>query len=162
MTTLVVKANSNWSNPMIAKSLIAAAAIAGSVIALAPVDASAKTNWDISIGLGGFLPSYEVYDAPIYVEPRPVYHAPRYIYEDDYGYEPRVRRHREVRRYEVQYDNGISCKRGARVLRHEGFHDVEAYDCSAPTYGYSAWKDGDLYKVRLNSDGDIVSVRQID
>ena len=146
---------------MIAKSLIAAAAIAGSALAFAPVEASAKTNWDIHIGLGSFLPSYEVYDAPIYFEPRPVYRAPRYIYEyeDDYGYEVRPRHRNFVRSYQ---NHGSACKNGKNVLRSAGFRNVEAYDCSAPTYGYSGWKHGGFYKVRLNSEGDIISVRQID
>jgi hypothetical protein len=147
---------------MIAKSLIAAAAIVGSALAFAPAEASAKTNWDIHIGLGSLLPTYDVYDAPIYVEPQPIYRAPRYVYEQDYFYQPQPRRHRVVRSYDVQYDRGMSCRYGKRIMRNEGFHDVEAYDCSAPTYGYSGWKDGDLYKVRLNSHGDIISVRQID
>ncbi len=138
---------------MIAKSLIAAAALAGSVLAVASTEASAKTNWDIHIGLGAPL-----YDVPVYDEP--VYVAPSYSY--DY-YEPAPRRFREHRYVSRSYSNyGISCNSGRRMLRSEGFHDVEAYDCSAPTYGYSAWRDGGLFKVRLNLNGDIISVRQID
>jgi hypothetical protein len=141
---------------MIAKSLIAAAAVAGSALAFTAADASAKTNFDVHIGLGGFLPTYEV---PIYRAP--VYIAPQYIYEDDF--EPTPPRRYRHNRFVVQYDNGgIGCKRGLRVVRSAGFHNVEAYDCSAPTYGYSAWQDGGLFKVRVTSGGDIISVRQID
>ncbi len=150
---------------MIAKSLIAAAAVAGSALSFAAADASAKTNWDIQIGLGGFLPTYElpVYAAPVYRPP--VYVEHDYVYDYDYEYDPVPPRRYRPRRAQVHVnydDHGISCKRGKRVVRSAGFNDVEAYDCSAPTYGYSAWKHGDLFKVRLNTEGDIVSVRQID
>lgn len=141
---------------MIAKSLIAAAAVAGSVLTFTAADASAKTNWDITIGLGGFVPTYEVpvYRAPVYV-------APRYVYEyDDEPAPPRRYRRSHV---EYRYDShGFGCRSGARVVRSAGFNNIEAYDCSAPTFGYSAWKHGDLFKVRVSSEGDIVSVRQID
>jgi hypothetical protein len=132
---------------MIAKSLIAAAAVAGSALAFAAPEASAKTNWDIQIGLG--LPVYE----ERYYEPRYVYEEPAPVYR--YRHRPRVE-------YVYEEDHGISCKAGKRVVRSAGFRDVQAYDCSAPTYGYSAWRHGDLFKVRLNSEGDIISVRQID
>lgn len=138
---------------MIAKSLIAAAAVAGSALAFT-AEASAKTNWDFHIGIG--VPAYPVYEQPYYAPP--IYVQPRTVY--DYGYEPR---RRAVRRYrEVEYDDRLSCRGARNVVRDAGFRNVEAYDCSAPTYGYSAWKHGDLFKVRVTSSGDIISVRQID
>jgi hypothetical protein len=143
---------------MIAKSLIAAAAaVAGSALAFT-ADASAKTNWDIHIGLGA--PVYPVYEEPIYIAPPPVYVRPHVVYQN---YEPIYEPRRYVRRYrDVEYREGMSCRGGRSVVREAGFRDVEAYDCSAPTFGYSAWKHGDLFKVRVTSSGDIVSVRQID
>jgi hypothetical protein len=128
------------------KSLIAATAIAASAVALSPAEANAKTNWDIHIGLGA--PLYPVYEEPVYVE-RPVY-----TYRPYRVYRPQV---------EYDYvDRQMSCRYGKQVLRDSGFRGVEAYDCSAPTYGYTAWKRGSYFKVRVNYDGEIVSVRNID
>jgi hypothetical protein len=127
------------------KSLIAATAIAASAVALSTVEASAKTNWDIHIGLGA--PLYPVYEEPVYIE-RPVH-----VY----------RPYREYRHVEYDYvDRQMSCRYGKQVVRDAGFRGVEAYDCSAPTYGYTAWKRGSTFKVRVNYDGEIVSVRNID
>jgi hypothetical protein len=128
------------------KSLIAATAIAASAVALSSVEASAKTNWDIHIGLGA--PFYPVYEEPVYIE-RPVQ-----------TYRP----HRVYRPY-VEYDyvdREMSCRYGKQIVRDAGFRAVDAYDCSAPTYGYTAWKRGGYFKVRVNYQGEIVSVRNIE
>jgi hypothetical protein len=150
MATMVIT-EIERSYPMITKSLIAAAAVAGSVLA-ASTGAVAKTNWDIHIGLGA--PLFDV----------PVYTAPGYVYDYDYDYAPVRRYHRPVRRHyiDVEPDYGISCSAGKRALRSRGFHDVEAYDCSAPTFGYTAWRDGGYFKVRVNTRGGIISMREID
>ncbi len=132
------------------KSLITAAAVAGTVLTFSAPEASAKTDWDIHIGLGTFLPIYEepAYGYRYYEPEVRVYGRPRYV---------------ERRQYEHRYvDDGMSCRTGKRVVRSAGFNEVDAYDCSAPTYGYTAWKHGDMFKVRVNYQGDIVSVRQID
>jgi hypothetical protein len=133
---------------MIAKSLIAAAAVAGSALAFSAAEASAKTNWDIHLGIG--IPAYPVYEEPVYIE-RPVQ-----VYRPYYG-----RRYYEEPRYRYVED-GISCRTGKDIVRDAGFRGVDAYDCSAPTYGYTAWKRGGYYKVRVNYAGDIVSARRID
>ncbi len=126
------------------KSLITASAIATAAVALAPAEASAKTNWDIHLGLG--IPAYPVYEEPAYVyRPAPVYRRQR-VYVEDYDY----------------VDREMSCRSGKQIVRDAGFRGVDAYDCSAPTYGYTAWKHGDYFKVRVNYSGDIVSVRRID
>jgi hypothetical protein len=139
---------------MFAKSMIAAAAIAASAVALSPVEANAKTNWDIHIGLGA--PAYPIYDYPVYVD-RPVHVYRPHV---EYGYvEPRYR-YAEPRYHYV--DRDLSCRSGKHIVRDAGFRDVDAYDCSAPTYGYTAWRRGGYYKVRVNYGGDIVSVRRID
>ena len=124
---------------MFKKSLIAAAALA-TVCAFAAVPAKAETNVDFNIGLGfgDFGPDY----------------GPGYGFDDDfpgYGYHhPRPRP-----RYRV------SCGEGRNVVREAGFRHVTAYDCSAPTYGYKAWRHGDLFKVKVSYNGRIISVRPI-
>jgi hypothetical protein len=133
---------------MIAKSFIAAVAVAGSALAFSAPEASAKTNWDIQLGIG--IPAFPVYEAPVYIE-RPV-HVYRPYYSRRYYEEPRYR----------YVDEGISCGTGKEILRDSGFRGVDAYDCSAPTFGYTAWKRGGYYRVRVNYVGDIVSARRID
>jgi len=134
---------------MFAKSLIAATAIAASAVAFAPAEANAKTHWDINIGVG--IPAYPIYDEPSYVyDPVvPVYRV-----------RPQVRYRYVAPDYD--YVDRSSCREGASAVRDAGFRSVDAYDCSAPTYGYTAYRHGDLFKVRVNTSGDIVSVRQID
>ncbi len=128
---------------MFKKSLIAAAALA-TVVSLAAVPAKAETNVDFNVGFGfgGFGPDY----GPGYGDG----------YDDDfpdYGYyhHPRPR--------PIHY--GVSCGQGRDIVRSAGFRHVTAYDCSAPTYGYKAWRDGDLYKVKVSYNGRIISVRPI-
>ncbi len=127
---------------MFAKSLIAAVALA-SVVSFASAPAKAGSNVDFNIGLGfgdGFYPD-----------------GPGYGYEDDYphfihhGHHPRPR--------PMYY--GVSCGDGRDIVREAGFRRVTAFDCSAPTYGYKAWRDGDLYKVNVSYNGRIISVRPI-
>jgi hypothetical protein len=137
---------------MFAKSLVAAAAVAASAIAFVPAEANAKTHWDVHIGVG--VPAYPIYEGPAYVyEPAyPVYRPRYHYYEPTYTYEaPRYR-----------YVERSYCGEGARAVRDAGFRGVDAYDCSGPIFGYTAYRHGDLFKVRVNDSGDIVSVRQID
>ncbi len=127
---------------MFKKSLIAAAALA-TVFAFASAPAKAETNVDFNIGFGfgGFGPDY----GPGY----------GFGYDDDfpdYGYHPRPRPRPHFR---------VSCGEGRNVVREAGFRRVTAYDCSAPTYGYKAWRHGDLFKVKVSSNGRIISVRPI-
>lgn len=113
---------------MLAKSLIAAGAVAISLAALEPVEeASAKTKVFVDIGIGtGYYP------------------YPAYGYDVGYG-----------------YGGGISCWKGAKIVKWAGFRDVGPYDCGGPVYGYKARKFGDWYKVKVNWQGDIVSVRHL-
>jgi len=119
---------------MIAKSLIAAAAVAVSLTALAPVQqAQAKTNLNFNIGIGvGGGDFYPGYGGGYGAYP---------VYEPYYG--------------------GISCKKGRKIVDWSGFHNVQAYDCSAPVYQYRAWKNGDKYRVRVNMNGNIIGVKKI-
>jgi hypothetical protein len=148
MTTMVITSETQKESNMF-KSLIAASAIAATAVALAPTEASAKTNWDIHLGLGA--PFYPVYEEPVYIErPVQVYRP----YRPHHVYRPYV---------EYDYvDREMSCRYGKQIVRDAGFRGVDAYDCSAPTYGYTAWKRGEYFKVRVNYQGEIVSVRNID
>ena len=122
---------------MIAKSLIAAAAVAASLTALAPVEqAQAKVHVDINLGLGGggFYPGY----------------YPDYGYGG--GYYPVV---------DPYYGGGISCNKGRKIVKWAGFYNVNPIDCSYPVYQYKAWKYGNAYKVKVNMSGDIIKVKPL-
>lgn len=120
---------------MITKSLIAAAAVAASLTALAPVQqAQAKVNVDINLGFGGgFYPGYG------------------YGYGYGGGYYPV---------YEPYY-GGISCNKGRKIVDWSGFNNVQAFDCSAPVYQYKAWKNGHKYRVKVSMKGNIIGVKKI-
>lgn len=124
---------------MIGKTLLAAAAIAAAVTATLPASqAKADVDVDIGIGIGGYYPGYPAY--------RDGY--PYGGYRGGYGYW----RH-DYRR--------ISCHRGADIVDDAGFYRVKPVDCSAPSFGYSAWKRGHKYMVRVNGYGSITSVRRV-
>ena len=123
---------------MITKSLIAAAAVVVSLTALAPVEqAQAKTNLNLDIGIGlgggGFYPGYG--------------------YGGGYGggYYPVV----------DPYYSGISCNKGRKIVDWSGFNNAQAFDCSAPVYGYKAWKNGHKYNVRVDLSGNIIGVKKL-
>ncbi len=119
---------------MLTKTLLAAAAVA-SVVSLASTSAKADVDINFGVGLGGFYPGYG--------------------YNNDYY--PRHRRYHDWNDYHPVINYGISCGAGRNVVRNAGFRNVSAYDCSAPTYGYNAWRHGDLYKVTVNSRGRITA-----
>lgn len=115
---------------MLTKSLIAAALLA--TLALVPAtEAEAKSNVNLSIGLGVggyFGPGYDPYGP---------YYGGGVV---------------------IAYD-GISCKQARKIVKSEGFYDVNSVDCTAPTYNFTAWRDGDQYKVRVNDAGEITRIR---
>ena len=124
---------------MITKSLIAAAAVAASLTALAPVQqAQAKVNVDINLGLGGgFYPGHG--------------HGYGYGYGYGGGYYPVMH----------PYYRGISCNKGRKIVNWSGFNKVHAFDCSAPVYQYRAWKNGHKYRVKVSMKGNIIGVKKI-
>ena len=119
---------------MITKTLIAAAAVAVSLTALAPVQqAQAKVNVDINLGLGGgFYPGYG------------------YGYGGGYGggYYPVV----------DPYYSGKSCWQVKHKLKMMNFKKVQPFDCSAPTYRFTAKKNGNYVKVKTNVWGNILAI----
>lgn len=114
---------------MIAKTLIAAAAIATAATLAAP--AQAGTHIDLNVGLGGFS-SYPAYDYPAY----PVYDAPVY----HHGW-------------------GVSCEEGRQSVKWAGFRHVRPLSCGGKRLTYQARKHGDTFIVKVSRrSGDIVSV----
>ena len=63
--------------------------------------------------------------------------------------------------YEDAGYGGVSCWKGKEIVRWQGFKNVIPYDCSAPVYKYRAWKHGEPYRVRVNWQGYIVSVKPL-
>ena len=116
---------------MIAKSLVAAAALVGTLAVAAPLPAEAKTNLNIHIGLGvgGYYPGYYGYGDP--------------------GY------------YPVYSPGHISCKKGRRIVDGSGFNNVHPVDCSLPRYRYSAWRHGHKFVVTVNRFGNISNVNRL-
>ena len=118
---------------MIVKSLIAAAAVATSLVAVAPEQARADVDWHIGVNLGhpGFYPGHG--------------------YGYGYDYEPV---------HPIYAPSKISCHQGKKSVRWSGFRSVQAIDCHGPTYRYNARKGGTFYRVTVSAfSGQIVKVR---
>ncbi len=127
---------------MIAKSLIAAAALAATMtLALPAQEAKAEVDVNIGIGFGGYAPGY--YGGG---------YGHDYGYDDDFGYGYGHRPQRSHR---------ISCGAGRRIVDNSGFNRVKAVDCSLPGYRYVAHKKGRKYMVRVNGRGNITGVSRI-
>jgi hypothetical protein len=126
---------------MFIKSLVAAAAVAGTVLSLS-APANAKTDIDIYLGLGTG------------------YHDAGYRYDDGYGYDDEdVYRPRHRPRHDSWR---VSCGEGREKVRWAGFRKVRPIDCDGRTYQYKARKNGDWYVVTVKSkNGRIVNVEPI-
>jgi hypothetical protein len=122
---------------MIAKSLIAAAALATTMtLALPAQEAKADVDVNIGIGLGaGFYPGYY----PGYSD------YPDYYGDDDYYHK---KKH-------------ISCGKGAKIVDHSGFYNVNAFDCGKPVFKYTAWKKGKKYHVIVSNKGYIIKAYKV-
>ena len=65
--------------------------------------------------------------------------------------------------YDTGYDDEdgpsfVSCGQARKVVRWNGFQNVKALDCSAPSYRFSGWRGGEKYTIKVNSYGDITRV----
>jgi len=132
---------------MIAKSLIAALALAGSLASVFPAtEAKADVDVDIAIGVGGYDPAYDGW------------------YDEDYGGRYYERRHYRPRHYD-DYDEEvtvyISCGEGKRLLRRLGYRDVRTENCRAPNYRYEARRNGRWFEIRMDTSGDINRIRRV-
>ncbi len=139
---------------MLTKSLIAAAAVATTLALGSATSAQADPNVNFSFGIGVGVPGGDFSDngpdpffQPGYPHHR--FHHRHWNQWADFPPPPRP----------VSY--GISCGTGRDILRSQGFRNVQAYDCTAPVYGYQAWKRGDIYRVNVNFRGQIVAVDPI-
>ena len=116
---------------MIAKSLIAAAAVAISVAGFSATSANAG-KWDIDINLYpdyGYGVGYPLYDEP-------------------------------VRHYRPHHITRVSCEEGAWSVRSAGFRKVRVNECDGRSYTYSGRRHGERYLIKVSSrSGDIISVR---
>lgn len=56
------------------------------------------------------------------------------------------------------YAASISCGQARHILKGNGFYNVTALDCSAPSFKFVAWQDGSAYRVRVNGWGRITGV----
>jgi hypothetical protein len=138
---------------MFKKSILAVAAIAAAVTF---TTAAANANSNITIGfgvnMGGFAPGFD------YPEYEPDYGTSvgfgsfgHHGYHGHHGHHfPRP-----------MMDYGMSCGQASNVVRAAGFRHVRAIDCSAPTYSYKAMRHGDVFKVKVNFQGQILAVRPI-
>lgn len=57
-----------------------------------------------------------------------------------------------------QSDEQITCEEGRRIVKHSGFRHVEAIDCDAPVFKYTAKKHGHRVLVSVKDDGQIIKV----
>lgn len=119
---------------MIAKTLIAAAALAATMTVAMPAQ-EAKADVDVDIGIG-FFPGGGYGHG---------YHDSGY----GWGYYPERRPYR------------ISCGEGRRIVDRSGFNRVRPVDCELPSYRYSAWKHGKKFMVRVNGRGNIMDIRRV-
>ena len=136
---------------MTAKYLIALMALAGSAATLLPA-APARADVDVNIIWGER--GYGDYD---------------YRYDDDdYGRrpDPYARGRYERRPPPIYYEEEpetvwITCGEGKRMLRAEGFSNVQTDNCRGPNYRYTGWKKGRKFDIRVNSAGEINRVRRL-
>jgi hypothetical protein len=127
-----------WRKQMIAKSLIAAAAVAASLTALAPVEqAQAKLHVNATVNIGAFPGYYPGY-------------YPDYGYGG--GYYPVI---------DPYFGGGKSCWQVKHKLQNLNFKFVHPYDCNGPVYHYTAKKFGNPVKVTANWHGTILSVKHL-
>jgi hypothetical protein len=134
---------------------LAVAGLAATAIAFGASTADARTRLQIGVGIGdectlygncyygggGYDPGYGYYGGDQdndYVQPR--------------------RRHR-VSDYDE--DSGrLSCGEARRVLRNQGFYQLEARDCGGHNYRFVGWRNGDAYLIKISSrSGRIKSIR---
>ena len=139
------------------KTLLATAAIATTFALATTAPASADPSVGFSIGFG--TPGY---DGPDYWRHHHRHHWDNggFGYGDGYGdgygngygvtYAPH---------YVPAYR--LSCGAAGDVVRNHGFRGVRPVDCSAPVYGFRAWKHGDMFRVSVSTSGHIVGVNPI-
>ncbi len=123
---------------MIKNTIIAAAAVAASAIALQPGTAHAGSKVQFHIGVG--VP-YHGYHAGHY---RPYYGPVHYAAPRPYAYGHYAPAPRPVYR-------AVSCRGARHVLRSRGFHHIRANDCRGGRYGFTASRYGKRFYVTVSA-----------
>ena len=59
------------------------------------------------------------------------------------------------------YAPSISCGQARNIVKGNGFYNVTALDCSAPSFKFVAWQAGSAYRVRVNGWGNITGVSRL-
>jgi hypothetical protein len=77
-----------------------------------------------------------------------------YYYDQPYWDSPSI---------ELSLGNGrVSCGEGQRIVNDSGFNPVRTVECSGRTFTYTGRRDGDTFRVTLNSrNGRIVSAKPL-
>lgn len=143
------------------KTLLATAAIAATVAVANTAPASADPNVQFSFGIG--TPGYDGQD---YWRQHHRRHWDNggYGFGDGYG---QGYGDGQGYGYGVTYApryapaDRLSCGGARDVVRAHGFNGVRPVDCSAPVYGFRAWKHGDMFRVSVSTSGRIVGVNPI-
>jgi hypothetical protein len=132
------------------KKLLIAAGVVGAIAAFSQA-AEAKVNVFLGVNTPGFCDDPYYCGGPGYYVPPPprIYHPPRNVYLYD-------------EQQDDSYDDGLSCGEARRLIRHRGYRDIVARDCSGGTYSFFATRRGQPYKINVNAyRGRIVSIRPI-
>ena len=131
------------------KKILAASALAASIIFGMATASEAKTNVHIYFGVphysyqvgpdyryrdgyGWYNPGGDYYDGSFY-DGQGFYDGPRY------------------RMREYSFGNRISCGEARGIVRSSGFRNVSAIECSGRTYTFRAMRRGNLVTVYVNS-----------
>ena len=126
---------------MLTKSMIAIAAVVTSLAALSVGNAEARTSNDFNVGVPTSVGSGAFYGAGY-----GAHYAPSITIATSPAYRRAV---------------AISCGQARNIVMGNGFYNVTAIDCSAPSYKFVAWQDGTAYRVRINGWGNITGVSQL-
>ncbi len=155
---------------MLKKMLMAAAlGLALAAGAAFPGDgAQAGTRVHVNTFIGGpIYPGMIVYGDPGWL-PYPYYAYPISMFDEVYRigiWRRTVRtnfRNGSLRRIKrPQRAAHVGCAQARRMLRARGYRKVRAHDCKGRIYGFTAWRNGQRYRLRVSArTGGIMSLRR--
>jgi len=144
---------------MLKKMLMAAAlGLTLAAGAIFPGAAQARSRVYINSYLGGpIYPGMIIHGDPGWL-PYPYYAYPISMFDEVYRigiWRRSVRtnfRNGTVRRFhQPRRAMRISCGRARRMLLARGYRRVRAYDCKGRIYGFTAWRHGQRYRLRVSA-----------